>query len=214
MTQAMQPGTPSGERLTRLRSRRPKPGEATLFFYDTTFGVESCKVLPGEYFVYHEDIVIQTLLGSCVAACIHDRGAGVGGMNHFLLPEGDDASARYGVNAMEVLINELLAQGARRSSLEAKVFGGAAVIQGMSQLNVGRQNVEFVERFLAQERIPILSRDVLDVHPRRVCLFPRSGKAMVKKLAPAGTGALANEERRYRSRIRGDAGAGGSVELF
>lgn len=207
-------GMQASERLLKLRSRRPKVGEASFFFFDTTFGVESCKVLPGEYFVYHEDIVIQTLLGSCVAACIHDRGAGVGGMNHFLLPEGDDASARYGVNAMEMLINELLAHGARRSALEAKIFGGAAVIQGMSQLSIGKQNVAFVERFLAQERIPILSRDVLDVHPRKVCMFPKSGKAMVKKLAPAASGALASEESRYRSRIKDDSANGGSVELF
>jgi len=205
---------PPTARLAQLKSRRAKPGEASFFFFDHTFGIEACKVLPGEYFVFHEDIVIQTLLGSCVAACITDRGAGIGGMNHFLLPDGDDASARYGVYAMELLINELISRGARRGSLEAKIFGGAAVIQGMNHLNVGRQNVEFVERFLAQERIPIVSRDVLDVFPRKVCLFPRTGKAMVKKLAPTGTAGLATEETRYRSRIAKDTARGGEVELF
>lgn len=201
--------------LLKLRARKPKPGEATFFYFDTTFNLEACKILPGEYFVHNEEIVIQTLLGSCVAACISDRGAGIGGMNHFLLPEGDDSSARYGVHAMELLINDLMSRGARRGSLEAKIFGGAAVLQGMHHLNVGKKNVEFVERFLVQERIPIVSRDVLDVYPRKVCLFPKSGKAMVKKLAPTGGASLvASEESRYRRKVDEVKGRGGEVELF
>jgi chemotaxis protein CheD len=201
-------------RLAELRRRARKPGEASFFFHDHTFGVEACKVLPGEYFVHDEDIVIQTVLGSCVAACLADRAMGIGGMNHFLLPDGGDSSARYGVFAMELLINELMKRGARRGSLEAKVFGGAAVIQGMTQLAVGQQNVEFVERFLAQERIPIVSKDVLDVCPRKVCFFPRSGRAMVRKLAPATARSVIGEESSYRTAIRGGADRGGSVDLF
>jgi len=201
-------------RLAQLRRRPRREGEASFFFYDHAFGVEACKVLPGEYFVFGEDIVIQTVLGSCVAACIADRGAGLGGMNHFLLPDGDDSSARYGVFAMEVLVNELLKHGARRGSLEAKVFGGAAVIQGMTQLNIGRQNVDFVERFLVQERIPIVSKDVLDINPRKVCFFPKSAKAMVKKLAPATVSSVVTEETSYRRSIRSASQRGGAVELF
>ncbi|MFO1196558.1 MAG: chemoreceptor glutamine deamidase CheD [Burkholderiaceae bacterium] len=201
-------------RLAALRRRPKQPHEASFFFFDHAFNVEACKVLPGEYFVFNEDLVIQTVLGSCVAACIADRGIGVGGMNHFLLPDGDDSSARYGVNAMEMLINELLKRGARRGSLEAKVFGGAAVIQGMTHLNVGRQNVEFVEHFLNDERIPIVSKDVLDVNPRKVCYFPKSAKAMVKKLAPTNASAVVSEESRYKSSIKGTTSRGGSVDLF
>ena len=200
-------------RLALLRRRPKRPGEASFFFFDHTFQVEACKVLPGEYFVYHEDIVIQTVLGSCVAACIADRGAGVGGMNHFMLPDGDDSSARYGVFAMEVLINDILKAGGRRGSLEAKVFGGAAVIQGMTQLNVGKQNVAFVERFLNNERIPIVSKDVLDIYPRKVCFLPKTGRAMVKKLAPATSPTVVREETTYRSRVQQKEPAG-SVELF
>ena len=146
--------------LAELKRRPRREGEASFFFFDHGFNAEACKILPGEFFVYNQDIVIQTVLGSCVAACICDRGVGVGGMNHFMLPDGDDSSARYGVFAMEVLINDILKAGGRRGSLEAKVFGGAAVIQGMTQLNVGKQNVAFVERFLDNERIPIVSKDV------------------------------------------------------
>ena len=201
-------------RLALLRRRPKRTGEASFFFFDHTFQVEACKVLPGEYFVYNEDIVIQTVLGSCVAACLVDRGAGIGGMNHFLLPEGDDSSARYGAFAMELLINELMKAGARRGSLEAKIFGGAAVIQGMTQLNVGKQNVDFVERFLAQERIPIVSKDVLDVTPRKVCLFPKSGRAIMKKLAPATAPTVASEEVSYRRSLKTASVRGGAVELF
>jgi len=200
--------------LSLLRSRPRRPGEASFFFFDPAFQAEACKVLPGEYFVHDGDIVIQTVLGSCVAACLVDRGAGIGGMNHFLLPEGDDASARYGAFAMELLINELIKAGARRGSLEAKVFGGAAVIRAMTRLDVGRQNVAFVEQFLAQGRVPIVSRDVLDVTPRRVCLFPNSGRAMVKKLAPSAAPAVANQELVYRRRLGTAVARGGAVELF
>ena len=97
--------------------------------------------------------------------------------------------------------------------LEAKVFGGAAVIQGMTQLNVGKQNVAFVERFLNDERIPIVSKDVLDIYPRKVCFLPKTGRAMVKKLAPATSTTVVREEITYRSRVKQKEPAG-SVELF
>ena len=115
---------------------------------------------------------------------------------------------------MEVLINDLLKRGARRGSLEAKVFGGAAVIQGMTHLNVGKQNVDFVERFLIQERIPIVSKDVLDNTPRKVCYFPKSARAMVKKLAPATVSVVVDEEVSYQRSLRKTVVKGGSVDLF
>ena len=97
-------------------------------YYDRVFKYDAVKILPGEYYIASEDMVLVTVLGSCVTACIRDRETGMGGMNHFMLAEGGDdligASARYGVYAMEILINHLLKLGARRSSLEAKVFGG------------------------------------------------------------------------------------------
>ena len=190
----------------------PAGGSPTRYF-DKKFGIEAAKILPGEYFATDKEMVLVTVLGSCVAACIRDPRAGVGGMNHFMLPDGDDSSARYGVFAMEVLINDILKAGGRRGSLEAKVFGGAAVIQGMTQLNVGKQNVAFVERFLNNERIPIVSKDVLDIFPRKVCFLPKTGRAMVKKLAPATSPTVVREETTYRSRVQQKEPAG-SVELF
>jgi chemotaxis protein CheD len=99
--------------------------------YDPHLRIAAVKVQPGEFYATDRDEPIVTVLGSCVAACLRDRESGIGGMNHFMLPtSGSDvggpasASARYGVNAMELLINELIRLGARRRNLEAKVFGG------------------------------------------------------------------------------------------
>lgn len=196
-------------------------GFARNVYYDRTHAVDAAKLLPGEYYVTSQDMLIVTVLGSCVAACIRDPQAAVGGMNHFMLPECDLAdpsasSARYGVYAMEVLINELLKRGARRERLEAKVFGGGQVMRNFSTMNVGERNVRFVEQFLAAERITIVSHDVLDVHPRKVCLFPGSARALCKKLASTQVDAIVSEESAFRGRLgRQPASAGaGSVELF
>lgn len=203
-----------GSRLDALRAQPRREGVASHFYRDTAFDCDAVKVLPGEYWVDDREIVIVTVLGSCIAACLYDRTAGVGGMNHFMLPDGGaDASGRYGAYAMEVLINELQKRGAQRSRIEAKVFGGGRVMQGFTAMNIGEQNAAFVERFLAAERIPIVSRDVLDIHPRKVCLFPVTGRALVKKLAAASVDPTLVEESRYRQRIV-QAPAAGSVELF
>jgi len=96
----------------------------------------------------------------------------IGGMNHFMLPDGAGDSGRYGSYAMELLINQLMKRGASRSTLEAKVFGGGAVIASMTSMNVGERNTQFVLDYLRTERIPVVSKDVLDVCARKVCLLP------------------------------------------
>jgi len=161
---------------------------ATRRHFDSKLGCDAVKLLPNEYFVTNEDIVLGTVLGSCVAACIRDPAAGVGGMNHFMLPGGDEpnrtgsASMRYGAYAMEILINELLKAGARRERLEAKVFGGGAVLDQMRQLNIGERNAEFVLAYLRTEQIAVLAHDLRGEHARRVNYFPRSGKVLVRKM--------------------------------
>ena len=201
-------------RLERLKAAPRKPGEASFFFFEAHFKSDAVKVLPGEYFVHDEDLLIMTTLGSCIAACLWDRERRIGGMNHFMLPDtggGAADSGRYGSFAMELLINEMMKRGASRGSLEAKVFGGGAVISGMNSINVGERNTSFVMDYLKTERIPVVSKDVLDVHPRKVCFFPASGKAMVKRLASANTDALVAQERAAAQRA---LPAGGSVDLF
>jgi chemotaxis protein CheD len=201
-------------RLERLKAAPRRPGEASFFFYDAHFRNDAVKVLPGEFFVHDEDILVMTTLGSCIAACLWDRERHIGGMNHFMLPDADGGadSGRYGSFAMELLINEMMKRGASRLTMEAKIFGGGSVVSGMNSINVGERNTKFVLEYLATERISVVSRDVLDIYPRKVCFLPASGKAMVKKLASANTEALLAQER--AAATRPVAGGGGSVDLF
>ncbi len=201
-------------RVDELRAQARKPGEASFFYADHHFQYDAVKVLPGEYFVSSEDVLIMTVLGSCIAACVWDGKARVGGMNHFMLPEGEDGSGRYGSYAMELLLNEMIKMGARRETMQAKVFGGGAVMAGFTTMNVGERNTKFVLDYLATERIPVVSQDVLDIHPRKVCFFPVTGKALVKRLAHAHPEALAVEERKGNAANVAKTTAGGSVDLF
>ncbi|MBI3381944.1 MAG: chemoreceptor glutamine deamidase CheD [Aquabacterium sp.] len=205
------------DRLIKLKARIAKPGEASFFFYDAHFKSEAVKILPGEYFVYDEDLLIMTTLGSCIATCLWDRQAKVGGMNHFMLPDNGGSGAdsgRYGSYAMELLINEMLKMGASRMTMEAKVFGGGAVISGMNSINVGERNTAFVMEYLKTERIPVVSKDVLDIYPRKVCFLPHSGKAMVKRLAPTNPDAIVQQERLAAQKVVPVSSGGGSIDLF
>lgn len=201
--------------LQELKARARKPGEASFFYFDHHFQFNAVKVLPGEYFVSGDNIVIMTVLGSCIAACLWDSRARVGGMNHFMLPESDstDVSGRYGSYAMELLINEMLKLGARRETMQAKIFGGGQVMANFTTMNVGERNTSFVVNYLQTERIPIVSEDVLDIYPRKVVFFPATGKAMVKRLAHAHPEALAQEVRGNAATVA-KATSGGSVDLF
>ncbi len=210
------PGVTGATRLERLKAQPRRPGMASFFFYEAHFRNEAVKVLPGEFFVHDEDILIMTTLGSCIAACLWDRERKIGGMNHFMLPDGGGAadSGRYGSFAMELLINEMIKMGASRSTMEAKVFGGGAVISGMNSINIGERNTSFVLDYLHTERITVVSKDVLDIHPRKVCFLPSSGRAMVKRLASANTEALVAQERAAATRAAPAVATGGSIDLF
>jgi chemotaxis protein CheD len=215
--------------VTSARTRRhPEPrlsgsvGEASTVYFERQFDRNAVKVLPGEFFVSGEDIVLSTVLGSCVSACMWDPGARVGGMNHFMLP-GDAGQAgsgtdllglagRYGVFAMEQLINELIKRGARKASLEVKLFGGGAVLKNFTSLNVGERNAQFVLDFLRTEGIRVASQDLLDVFPRRVAFFPVSGRALCRKLTQSDA-AIVSAEQQYNAKLT-TAKVGGDVELF
>jgi chemotaxis protein CheD len=192
---------------------------ATNVYYDRTFDCEAAKILPGEYYFTNKDMLIVTVLGSCVSACIRDRVSGLGGMNHFMLPDGGgdgspvSASARYGTYAMEILINDLLKAGARRENLEAKVFGGGAVLKGFTAINVGERNAAFVLNFLKVEKIRVVAEDLNDIHPRKVYFFPRTGKVLVKKLMQTHNDTLVKRETEYASRLK-VAPVGGEIDLF
>jgi chemotaxis protein CheD len=207
--------TARGSRVDFLKSRAPKPGEASFFYRDHHFNTDTVKVLPGEYFVTSDDMMVMTVLGSCIAACIWDPKVRVGGMNHFMLPDGGaDTSGRYGSYAMELLINEMMKLGARRESMQAKVFGGGQVMHSFTTMNVGERNTAFVLDYLQTERIAVISKDVLDIHPRKVCYFPATGKAMVKRLAHSHPETIETQERKGNAALVATSNAGGSVDLF
>ena len=211
-----------------LGAGRPEAGElatspapecfARNVYFDRKHESEAAKLLPGEYFVSTRPMVLVTVLGSCVAACIRDTRLGIGGMNHFMLPdtESEDLAkggARYGTYAMEVLVNHLLKLGARREHLEAKVFGGGDVLPGLTQANVGHKNSAFVVHYLQRERVRIAARDLADLHPRKVYYFPATGRALIKRLRTLHNDTVLAREIEYRRRLAQEP-AVGDIELF
>lgn len=158
-------------------------------------------IIQGEWKVSDDpNVVLSTILGSCVAACIRDPNAGVGGMNHFLLPgsavpgAGGGDATRYGVHLMELLINGLLKKGARRDRLEAKIFGGAKTIATFS--NVGEQNAAFATQFLRDEGIRVVGSSTGGDHGRKLEFWPVSGRARQYPLTGAETQKTVALERR------------------
>jgi chemotaxis protein CheD len=184
-------------------------------FLNAQDGCWHVQVTQGETYVTADaNEVLTTVLGSCIAACIRDPLAGVGGMNHFLLAHGraGDANAtRYGVNAMEMLINGLLQRGAARARLEAKLFGGASVIAGLS--DVGAANAAFAERFLADEGIALVGGDVGGKRARRVQFWPVTGRAR-QLAAPDARGLAERELSAARASLEQERQEPHDVELF
>ena len=192
---------------------------STALYYDRTFDCEAAKIGPGEYYFTNNNMLIVTVLGSCVSACIRDTKTGVGGMNHFMLPESTDRdspvseSMRYGSYAMEVLINQLLKNGARRENMEAKIFGGGNVLRSFTTTNVGERNAIFVRKFLKDENIMVNGEDLNDIYPRKVYFFPNTGKVLVKKLKQLNNYTLIKREASYADRLKADT-VGGEIDLF
>lgn len=129
------------------------------------------------------DVMLTTILGSCVAMCLSDRRAGVGGMNHFLLPEahaGAESCRRYGAYAMEILINDVLKAGGRRDRLEAKLFGGGRMFDTLQ--DVGQVNAAFAERYLRDEGVPVIGGSLRGAGARRIQFWPVSGRALQRSV--------------------------------
>lgn len=184
-------------------------------YYDSRFKVTAAKLLPTQYLVVDDDTALTTILGSCVAACLRDPVLRIGGMNHFLLPEGnvgDGAPARYGSYAMELLINDLLKRGASRQRMRAKVFGGGNVLSGFHSDPIGTRNAAFVLEYLGAEKIPVLAQDLGDNQARKVGFFVQTGRTMVKRLPATRDEVVATERALYGRLAR--APAAGTVELF
>lgn len=160
-------------------------------------------------------VVLTTILGSCIAACIWDGVAGIGGMNHFLLPgdgkhrqPGGDAM-RFGVHAMELLVNGLLHRGAQKKHMQAKLFGGARMIKGLT--DIGELNANFAERFLREEGIMLAGGSLRGEQGRRIQFWPTTGRARQVLLARE-TESILNAERLRPTPVC--APSSGAVELF
>lgn len=165
-----------------------------------------------------QPVLLDTVLGSCIAACLYDPVLGMGGMNHFMLPEGSDpgdpTSTRYGVNAMELLISELMKLGADRRRFQAKVFGGGHVLNIRESLDgVPQRNINFVKRFLEAEHIPVVREDLGGFQPRRVLFQTHSGKVFLKYLGNNEAERTAQEEAVYLISLKKQK-LDGDVTLF
>jgi chemotaxis protein CheD len=185
-------------------------------YFDPKFDAMAVTVLPGDFYVSQDPSeMIVTILGSCVAACIRDKKVGIGGMNHFLLSAPtasiQSESGRYGSFAMEELINFLLKLGCKKENLEAKVFGGASVIQ--SSFQVGDSNAEFVKEYLLKEKIPIISEDLGGDRPRRIHFWPSSGRVARHLLQSAEARVISMQETTYKKKLE-ETPKGNGVELF
>jgi chemotaxis protein CheD len=187
-----------------------------VIYRDRHFDMDAAKIGPGEYYITQRDMLIVTVLGSCVSACLRDPIAKVGGMNHFMLPdrggEGPlSASARYGAYAMEVLINQLFALGAKRERLEAKVFGAARVLPGMS--DIGERNAAFAIDYLKRESIRVLAEDLGHDEPCKIYYFAQTGRVLLKRLKSLRNDTIVQRERDYAAKLDKISG-GGAADLF
>ncbi len=195
-------------------------------YWDASLKVWSAKILPGELYVSDHGEMIGTVLGSCISACIRDVNLGIGGMNHFMLPEqnehsthqwGSDANTaatRYGVWAMEYLLNALYKKGARKNNMEVKLFGGGQVLASMT--DIGQRNILFAYDYLHKEGLAIKAADVGDVFSRKVLYFPDTGSVKVRRITSTRNDTIIEREKGYLKDIqsKNTQSSGGDVELF
>ena len=190
--------------------------------YRGSTGLTIAKLLPGDYYVTRNNEVIDTVLGSCVSACIRNPRLRIGGMNHFMLPRPSGAAndtwdsiagraTRYGSASMEQLINRILGPGGTRAELEVKIFGGGRVLASLT--DIGDHNVRFVREFLRQEGLKVLSEDVGDTCPRHVQYFPMSGRVRVRHLTSRHGADVVSHEQKYMKGLE-QAPVAGEIDLF
>ncbi|MDT8367259.1 MAG: chemotaxis protein CheD [bacterium] len=181
---------------------------------------KNVKIHIGEIYASSEPTVIETILGSCVSVCLYDPVIKTGGMNHILLPgkadlEKFDDTTRYGINAMEVLINSMMRLGSRRNNIFSKIFGGAHIIKSIDRhMSPGPRNVRFVEEFLELEEIPIISRNTGGNNGRKILFHTHTGDVFLKTLANPSFEAVAREEGQYTRLVKSLLDTPADVELF
>jgi len=193
--------------------------------YSDKFGKEMVIIYPGEYHVSRTEI-IATVLGSCISVCIKDKKTGLAGMNHFMLP-GDvrsediftSPSAKYGMFAMELLINDLVKHGGNKDTFEAKIFGGGHVLNfRKTDGNVPESNIGFVNAFLQMEQIPVIGKDVGGYTGRKILFFSDTAKVLLKRLNTTVDSQFIEEEKKYKAKLFAEQEKlkqqGGDLTLF
>jgi chemotaxis protein CheD len=191
-------------------------------FWERDTGRWTVKLLPGECYVTRQDEAIVTVLGSCISACIRDPETGLGGMNHFMLPDRHESFSghpatgfneinRYGCFAMESLINHLARHGAQRQRLELKVFGGGRILKPM--IDIGARNIAFIHSWARTEGIKLASQDLGGIQPRKLMYFPATGRARVLKLPAIENRGVADRELYYLEHLAQEPNEG-QVEIF
>jgi chemotaxis protein CheD len=174
----------------------------------------------GELHASKVPIVIATLLGSCVAVCLRDPVTCIGGMNHIMLTGKADMDhfntmARYAINAMELLINRIMALGGGRRGLIAKVFGGANILPAISAGNrAGARNASFVLGFLKTESIPVITQDLGGHDTRMIYFHTATGDVLLKRISSSHHPGITSEEKRILHRVRRKAAKPGDIEFF
>ena len=192
-------------------------------FFDKKINKQIISISPGEYFISNDhNIVIQTILGSCIAVCLYTDIDGYSGMNHFMLPESignhevaDTDSGRYGMYSMEILINSLLKAGVKKNYLKAKIFGGGNVLDFKSIKNsVGENNIAFINEYLEKERIPIVSSHVGGDFARKILFFTDSKRVLLKKIERANALETIKEEELYQKTLVKDEKKKTNIIIF
>jgi chemotaxis receptor (MCP) glutamine deamidase CheD len=178
--------------------------------------IKQVTIYAGDVTTSLEPVVLQTLLGSCVAVCLWDPVLRVGGMNHFLLPEGrlDPDNSRYGVNAMELLINSLMKLGCDRYRLVAKAFGGASVFASLTQRSTGEMNTAFVRKFLSDEGIPLAAQRLGGAHGVQVRFSTATGEVLVRSVDGSKLPKIIHDEAAYRHTHRKELTKSAEITLF
>lgn len=218
MSRDIQTHTP----VTRPSRPSTLPGFENIgHYWDARHQLYAARIQPGEYYVSLGNELIATVLGSCISACIRDTKAGVGGMNHFMLPRHRmrsagarqclSTAARYGNYAMEHMINTILANGGERERLEIKLFGGGNMLHSMT--DIGSLNIQFVHDYLRLETLPVTAEDLGGRHPRKVLYFPASGRVLVRKLPLSQEDRISERELEYQRSIE-QAPLAGEIDLF
>jgi len=176
-------------------------------FYDSKFKKKVVSIGPGDYYVTEEDLIIQTVLGSCIAVCLFTDNVITCGMNHFMLPGGSESSEtmdslRYGIHSMEMLINSLLKLGIQKKDIKAKVFGGGNIIDFKTTKNtVGENNIEFIFDFLRKENLPVVTKHVGGDNARKILFFSEDKRVLVKEINKTEKDDTAREETEYGKTI-------------